>query len=479
MVTNRKTEPVISEQGERPLPDGWMWTTIGEAAKVNYRDPGIREMPDGLEVTFVPMAAVDEIEGAIINPQIKTLKETRKGYTPFSEGDVLFAKITPCMENGKAAIAYRLKNGLGFGSTEFHVMKPGNKVSSEWLFYYVRQSSFRDEAKANFSGTAGQLRVKKEFIENYLLPLPPFCEQERIVAEIEKQFTRLAQAVTGLRRLQGNLARYKASVLKAACEGCLVPQDPNDEPAADLLARILAERRAQWQAANPGKKYQEPVGVGDTAVLPDLPDGWDWASLENISDAQGGYAFKSKDYSEHGYQVLKIGNVKMNRLELDNNPSFIQSVPNDVVGKYLLKQNDIVITLTGTRKKRDYGFVALIKTNSDLLLNQRVARLRFSPLLDPNYCLIALQSQVFQDRFFSYETGNVGQGNVGMRAITLEPIAIPPLAEQERIVAEVERRLSVVAVTEQAITANLARAERLRQSILGRAFNGRLVPQKT
>ncbi len=148
-------------------------------------------------------------------------------------------------------------------------------------------------------------------IREMVFPLAPFSEQERIVAEIEKQFTRLDQAVVSLRRLQTNLSRYKASVLKAACEGRLVPQDPTDEPASELLQRILTERGRQWQAAHPGKKYEEPTTV-DTSTLPNLPEGWVWASLESISEAQGGYAFQSKDYSENGYQILKIGNVKMN-----------------------------------------------------------------------------------------------------------------------------------------------------------------------
>jgi type I restriction enzyme S subunit len=468
----------MNVDGKRSLPEGWVWTTLGEVSRINFRSPKLRELVDDFEVTFLPMAAVDEVLGRIAEPQVRRIGEVRKGYTPFSEGDVLFAKITPSMENGKAAIARGLCNGIGFGSTEFHVISPKPNVLAEYVFYFIRQITFREDAKANFAGTAGQLRVGKEFLESYEIPLAPLAEQERIVAEVEKQFTRLDAAVSALRRVQGNLARYKAAVLKAACEGRLVAQDPNDEPASELLARILAERRRQWEASGKKGKYQEPVGVDvDAAGLPELPSGWVLASLEAISDALGGYAFRSQDYSDRGYQVLKIGNVKTNRLELAAKPSCISEVEPSVVEKYLLARNDVVITLTGTRKKRDYGFVAIVKNESYLLLNQRVARLRFSSQLNADYCLIALQSRYFQDRFFSYETGNVGQGNVGMAAITKEPIAVPPILEQKRIVDEVERRLSVVQTMEQVIEANLARAERLRQTILQRAFSGQLVAQ--
>ncbi len=113
------------------------------------------------------------------------------------------------------------------------------------------------------------------------IPLPPLPEQHRIVAEIEKQFTRLDAGVAALKRVQANLKRYRASVLKAACEGRLAPQDPADEPADRLLARILAERRAKWEAEHPGKKYVEPAAPV-TDGLPELPVGWCWATMEQV-----------------------------------------------------------------------------------------------------------------------------------------------------------------------------------------------------
>jgi len=248
-----------------PLPPGWAWTTIEEIADVNRRDPKLRELPDDLQVTFVPMAAVDAESGIIARPEERTLKKVRKGFTPFSNGDVIVAKITPSMENGKAAISRLLKNGRGFGSTEFHVISPSDAVVSEFIFYFIRQESFRRDAKAHFAGTAGQLRVPSSFVETYSFPLAPLPEQRRIVAKIESLFTRLDAGVAALKRAQANLKRYKAAVLKAACEGRLVPQDPSDEPAEKLLVRILAERRAKWEAdliakgKDPKKaKYEEP-----------------------------------------------------------------------------------------------------------------------------------------------------------------------------------------------------------------------------
>src|SRR5947209_8755210 len=166
------------QHAEPDLPQGWTRTTLGEIAHINRRDTALRDLSDGLLVSFVPMAAVDAERGTITWQEERPLSEVRKGFTSFSDGDVLFAKITPCMENGKAAVAHGLKNGCGFGSTEFHVLTPRDSVSSKWIFYFVRQQSFREDAKARFSGTAGQLRVPGSFLAHYPIALPPAAEQQ-------------------------------------------------------------------------------------------------------------------------------------------------------------------------------------------------------------------------------------------------------------------------------------------------------------
>ena len=133
-----------------------------------------------MAVSFVPMAAVNEQLGTITHREERPIAAVSKGYTAFEEGDVLFAKITPCMENGKVALARDLTNGIGRGSTEFHILRPSDRVLGEYIYYFVRQPSFRAEAKRNFTGTAGQQRIPKEFLENTLIPFPPLDEQRRI-----------------------------------------------------------------------------------------------------------------------------------------------------------------------------------------------------------------------------------------------------------------------------------------------------------
>jgi type I restriction enzyme S subunit len=168
---------------------------IGDICDLNPKLPKSHQLTDADEVSFVPMAAVSELSCAVEILSTKLFAEVRKGYTPFRNNDVLFAKITPCMENGKTAIARDLVGGYGFGSTEFHVLRAKDGVLPEWLHFFVRQASFRNEAKRNFTGTGGQQRVPTTFVANTLIPLPPLPEQRRIVDLLTR-----AEGIVRLRR---------------------------------------------------------------------------------------------------------------------------------------------------------------------------------------------------------------------------------------------------------------------------------------
>ena len=163
---------------------------LGEICAVNPRRKGIGRPSEDTVVSFVPMSAVDGRFGTITACEERLLSEVSTGFTAFENGDVLFAKITPCMENGKIALARNLANGIGRGSTEFFVLRPRHRVLDEYVYHLIRQPQFREAAKKSFTGTAGQQRVPKSFMENALVPLPPLDEQRRI-ARILNRATRI------------------------------------------------------------------------------------------------------------------------------------------------------------------------------------------------------------------------------------------------------------------------------------------------
>lgn len=190
----------IFEEGKKK---GWQEKELGEICEINPKKSELKDKPDGLTVSFVPMAAVDEFSQEITSFAERKLGEVRKGYTYFRDGDVLFAKITPCMENGKVAIAKNLKNGVGFGTTEFHVVRPKAGVLSKWIYAIIRQLEFRDIAKTKMTGSAGQKRVPVQFLETFKIPLPPLAEQKKIVARLDS-FSQKIQAVKELQNTTDN-----------------------------------------------------------------------------------------------------------------------------------------------------------------------------------------------------------------------------------------------------------------------------------
>ena len=199
-------------------------------------------------------------------------------------------------------------------------------------------------------------------------------------------------------------------------------------------------------------------------------------TLGEISKKISGYAFKSKKYALDGnYVVIKIGNVKQWHFDFSRDLTRTDEADDTILSKYLLKRGDCLITLTGSRGKRDYGFVAMIDEQTNYLLNQRVAALRFNQEVAlPEFYQYYLASPDYRNQFFSYETGNVGQGNVGVKALSEPFVVCPSLNIQKRIVEEVESRLSVCDSIEQTVDTTLQQANALRQSILKEAFERRL-----
>jgi type I restriction enzyme S subunit len=315
--------------------------------------------------------------------------------------------------------------------------------------------------------------------------IPEIDEQREIVAEIEKQFTRLEAGVAGLRRMLANLKRYRAAVLKAACEGKLVPTEAElacqegrlYETGGQLLERILTERRQKWSGKG---KYKDPVKP-DTSNLPLIPEGWVWATVEQISSWLPG-SIQSGPFGSHllhsefvseGILAIGIDNVQDGNFSLGSNHR-IKPEKYSVLSKFTARTGDVVVTVMAT-----VGRVCVLPENLEpAIITKHCYRITPSPKgIKSRFLALTLRADV-ATRWHIF--GNVrGQTRPGINGPILKaaPVAIPPILEQKRIVAEVERRLSVVEELEAVLSTNFQRATRLRQSILQRAFEGKLAPR--
>jgi type I restriction enzyme S subunit len=453
-------------------PTGWSVVTIDEIADVNPRVDKAA-IPDDLPVSFVPMPAVGAGNGSIHVEETRLAGEVKKGFTAFLEGDVLFAKITPCMENGKMAIAPKLVNGYGFGSTEFHVLRPKPGMDAKYIYYYVSSQAFRDEAERYMTGAVGQKRVSTTYLKQSTIPVAPLDQQKRIVEEIEKQFSRLDEAVANLKRVKANLKRYKAAVLKAAVEGRLVETEAeiarregrSFETGEQLLQRILETRRSQWNGKG---KYKEPAAP-NTTDLPELPEGWVWATVEQlVTELMNGYGKRSQAGGTP-HIVLRLADI------VDGEISFsdvreINCTDNEVL-KYALQVNDLLVLRVNGSNDLVGRFALVRNTPADVLYCDHFIRARCVM----EYLAIWLGIYGDVERFRRYidlnKVSSAGQNTVNQSVLSQFSIPVPPVDEQKRIVAEIERHRSLANKVEAQVNADLRRSENLRHSILSRAFS--------
>jgi type I restriction enzyme S subunit len=363
------------------------------------------------------------------------------------------------------------------------------------FFVYAIRSKLVQQQIQNRTCGVAQKKISLERFRDLAIPLPPLPEQRRIVAEIEKQFMRLEAGVAALRRVQANLKRYRAAVLKAACEGKLVPTEAELQKSGSgvpplgstekrhdaastfetgeaLLQRILAERRKNWTGRG---KYKEPTAP-DTANLPQLPEGWTWASVDQLAEEtmiglDRGRAQQSSAPSS-GVPYIKMNNVTMEGRVLYDDMAYVPANAEESE-RFAVQAGDI---LFNTRNSTELvGKIGIIRNAPDgAIYNNNLMRIRVPRGVLPEFLCSQMCSHGFRQRMELVKKATTSVAAVYQKDLLPLPIALPAIAEQTRIVAEVERRLSVVEELESVVLANFQRATRLRQSTLQKAFTGTL-----
>ena len=470
------------------LPPGWRRLTLGEKCDI-LAGFGFPERFQGKSSGDLPFYKVGDISETWKRGD--TFLTNANHYISHTEARELRAKALPAnttvFAKIGAAIALNRRAILSEPSlVDNNVMglHPGSDdLDFKFLFHFICTLKLDELSRATTVPS-----IRKSDIESIAIPVPPPMEQQRIVAEIEKQFTRLETGVAALRRVQANLKRYRAAVLKAACEGKLVPteadlnrklktQNSKFETGAQLLARILAERRKNWLAhqslggGGTGRgKYKEPAAPS-TTHMPPLPAGWCYASLEQLTSTDRPICYgilMPKENVADGVLYVKVKDMKGDRIDIAS----LHRTTNEIASKYArasLRTGDLLLAIRGT-----YGRVAEVPKELDGgNITQDTARLDVTGLADHRFVATCLRNPDCQNYFKRVARGVAVKG-VNIGDVRPTPIPLPPLAEQTRIVAEVERRLSVVDELKAVASANLQRATRLRQSILQIAFTGEL-----
>ncbi len=478
----------------RELPNSWAPSTIGEItdSRVDQNGPDL----DKRTFTYVDISAIDRETKRIENPQsLDVHVAPSRARQRLKKGDVLVSMTRPNL-NAVALVPLELDGSVG--STGFHVIR-SSTVSQLWIAYRVQAHDFISAMSLKVQG-ALYPAVRPKDIEGFPVDLPPRKEQERIVAEIEKQFTRLDAATVALKRVQANLKRYRASVLKAACEGRLVPTEAelarkegrDYEPADKLLQRILRERRARWEADTLAKmqaqgkpsqddrwkqKYKEP-SAPDTTNLPELPEGWCWATVDqiaanepnSITDGPFGSNLKTEHYTVSGPRVVRLQNIGDGLFR--DAEAHISEGHFVRLTKHQVLTGDIVIAALGDTAPR----ACIVPEIGPAIVKADCIRYKTTGEISSLYILAALNSEGVRKRTTDRIHG-IGRPRLNLQEIREIVLPIPPISEQNRIVARIDEIISIVDKQVSTTLAAVQGSARLRQSILIKAFSGQLLPQ--
>ncbi len=412
--------------------------------------------------TYIDIASIDNVELRITQPKVYVGKDApSRARQRIAEGDTLLSTVRTYLRN--TALVPSEYDGQ-VASTGFCVLHPSEAAHPRFLFFAVQTDDFISGLNPLQRGTSYPA-VRNDDVLNQLVALPPLHEQRRIVAAIEEHFTRLDAAVAALGRGGANLKRYRASVLRAACEGRLVPTE-------------AALARAEGREYEPASALLERTeGTGSRAKptdTPDPPEGWTWGVLDEVLvSLRNGLATPPNESS--GLRILRISAVRSMSVDMSDARYLPEQTPR--AADFTLRAGNLLFTrYNGTPSL--VGVCGVVPNYPEITvypdkLIRGAAREGFVSQF------LAIVSNVGLSRAYieGHTKTTAGQAGIAGGDLRNTPIPIAPLAEQQRIVAEVERRLSVVDEVEAVVEQQLRRAERLRQAILKRAFAGKLVPQ--
>jgi len=453
------------------LPAGWVWTRLGEISSnvtkgstptshgYSYKKEGIK---------FIKTENIIE-NGNIYNITDFIDQETNLFLkrSVLQPNDILFSIAGTI---GRVGIVQEKHLPANTNQALSIIRCFWNFIDNKYFFYFLKSPFIQRQALKSIVGV-GRANISLTNIGDFLIPLPPLPEQRRIVVKIEELFTKLDAGVSALKKTQAQLKRYRQAVLRYALNGKLtedwrISHKDEIEPATGLLEHI--EEECKKMVKRKSKKLS-PVEAKD---LDGLPEGWIWTKLEQIAEKIVDGTHFTPKYVASGVPFISIKDIRGGKISFEDCKYISEDEHKALIKRCNPEYNDILITKSGT-----IGRTAVVKTNKSFSLFVSVALIKpFKDYLESDFITLMLEDYINNIDIQQFIKGGVIK-NFHIEDLKLVDFPLPPLAEQRRIVAEVERRLSVADEVARTVEQSLAQAQRLRQSILKKAFEGRLVAQ--
>ena len=426
-IKKEKPLPEITDE-EKPfeIPETWEWVRLANVGITNTGTTPSKSNPNFFG-DYIPFLGPGDIQNSTITYGKIGLSEL--GYEvarPVPANTIIQVCIGGSI--GKCAIVDR----------ESTFNQQINSLTTlicnhKYLFYCMQSDFFAKKMIDNSTGTATPI-INRGLWDLLLIPLPPLAEQHRIVAKIEELMPLVEEYDKAQKELDALNAKLpealKKSILQEAIQGKLVPQEPNDEPASVLLQRIRKEKEQLVKDGKLKKKDLVTTPISDEENPFEIPENWEWCRLGEISQFNGGFAFKSINYQNNGVRVLRISDFNEDGI---NSKSPVYYKEDKSLSKYLLNEGDIIMCMTGGTVGKSYHVKNLQDT---FYINQRVADITVNKAILNDYVYRVIVSYYIQD--IINENKNSTNDNISAQLINNFLIPLPPLAEQHRIVSKIE-----------------------------------------
>ncbi|MDT3320244.1 restriction endonuclease subunit S [Shewanella sp. SP1S2-4] len=425
-AVGRQTEHQDDVSQSSDLPEGWVKVALSEVVAVNPKHKDLEDQVAG----FVPMALAPTDFNGLLNYEERQWDDIKNGYTHFATGDVIFAKVTPCFENGKAAIVKDLPNDIGAGSTEFYVLRPAIKdISVNYIFSVIKSYEFLQTGAENMTGAVGLRRVPKKFVEDFRINLPPLAEQKVIADKLDELLAQVESTKARLDAIPAILKSFRQSVLAAAVSGKLTEE---------------------WR---------------DTEIR-----SWHYHVLKDLCTSISDGDHQAPPKAEKGVPFLVISNVNNGEVNFDKVSRWVPETYYDSLKGIRKPQlNDILYTVTGS-----LGIPVIVKTNKPFCFQRHIAILKPDhSKVNYQYLELALKAPDTFEHATNVATGTA-QKTVSLTSLREFNFYMPPLEEQNEIVRRAEELFAFADKVEAQVNVAQQRVNNLTQSILAKAFRGEL-----